>query len=175
MVQDVILAILGGVTQYATPFIADDSDTARNMDHITVEAAKNRARYAFDASKDSLQDNRALGLTQVPTRCQQPAVALLVTLVHHCSASVLADAARMFCKIASAHGICREVHYSIPEFATLAGGHWVNGMTRPWPRWGWVSTTSCNSPGRPTSSCSPPQAMSSRCVPQTCDTATHVA
>ena len=43
-VQDVILAILGGVTQYVPPFIADDSNTARHLDHITVQVAKNRAR-----------------------------------------------------------------------------------------------------------------------------------
>ena len=32
VVQDVILAILGGVTQYIAPFIADDSDTTRHLD-----------------------------------------------------------------------------------------------------------------------------------------------
>ena len=36
VVQDVILVILEGVTQYNAPFIADDSDTARHLDHITV-------------------------------------------------------------------------------------------------------------------------------------------
>ena len=44
VVQDVILAILGGVTQYIARFIADDSDTARHVDHITVQVAKDRAR-----------------------------------------------------------------------------------------------------------------------------------
>ena len=36
VVQDVIMAILGGLTQYVVPFIANDSDTARHLDHITV-------------------------------------------------------------------------------------------------------------------------------------------
>ena len=44
VVQEVILAILGGVTPYVAPFIADDSDTARHLDHITVQVAKDRAR-----------------------------------------------------------------------------------------------------------------------------------
>ena len=44
VVQDVILAILGGATQYVAPFIADDSDTARHLDHIMVQVAKDRAR-----------------------------------------------------------------------------------------------------------------------------------
>ena len=44
VVQDVILAILGGVTQYFATLIADDSDTARHLDHITVQVAKDRAR-----------------------------------------------------------------------------------------------------------------------------------
>ena len=121
VVQDVILAILGGVTQYVAPFIADDSDTARHLDHITVQVAKDRARYAFDASRDSLQDDRTLGLTRVPTRCQQAAVALVGTLVHHRSTSVRAEVTKMFWEIAGAHGICPEVHYPVPEFATLAG------------------------------------------------------
>ena len=43
VVQDVILAILGGVTQYVAPFIADNSDTARHLDHITVQVARDRA------------------------------------------------------------------------------------------------------------------------------------
>ena len=43
VVQDVILAILGGVTQYVAPFIADNSDTACYLDRITVQAAKDRA------------------------------------------------------------------------------------------------------------------------------------
>ena len=81
VVHDVILAILGGVTQYVAPFIADDSDTARHLDHITVKVARDRARYAFDASLDSLQDDWTLGLTRVPKRCQQAAVALVGTLV----------------------------------------------------------------------------------------------
>ena len=83
VVQDVILAILRGVTQYVAPFIADASDTARRLDHITVQVAKDRARYASDASQDSLQGDRTLGLTRVPTRCQQATVALVGTLVHH--------------------------------------------------------------------------------------------
>ena len=62
VVQDVILAILGGVAQYVVPFIADDSDTARHLDHITVQVAKDKARYAFDASRVSLQDDRTLRL-----------------------------------------------------------------------------------------------------------------
>ena len=67
VVQDVILVIQGGVTQYVAPFIADDSDTARHLDHITFQVAKDRARYAFDASRDSLQDDRTPGLTRVPS------------------------------------------------------------------------------------------------------------
>ena len=74
MVQDVILVILGGVRQYVAPFIADNSDTARHLDHITVQIAKDRVRYAFDSSKDGPQDDRILGLTRVPTGCQQAAV-----------------------------------------------------------------------------------------------------
>ena len=83
VVQDVILAILGGVTQCVAPFIADDSDTACQLYHITVEVVKDRAQYTFDALRDSLQDDPTLGLTRVPTRCQQAAVTLLGTLVHH--------------------------------------------------------------------------------------------
>ena len=89
-------AILGGVTQYVAPFIADDCDTARHLDPITVQVAKDRARYAFDASQDSLQDDRTLGLTRVPTRCQQAAVALVGTLVHHRPTSVRAEVTKMF-------------------------------------------------------------------------------
>ena len=130
VVQDVILAILGGVTQYVACFIADDSDTARHLDHITVEVAKVRARYAFEASRDSLQDDRTLGLTRVPTRCQQAALALVGTLVHHRSTSVRAEVTRMFWKIAGEHRLCPEVHYHVPEFATLAGGDWVHRVPR---------------------------------------------
>ena len=84
------------------------------------------ARYAFDSSRDSLQDDRTLGLTRVPRRCQQAAVALVGTLVYHCSTSVRAEVTRMFWEIASTHGICPEVHYPVPEFATLAGGDCIH-------------------------------------------------
>ena len=130
VVQDVILAILGGVTQYVAPFIADDSYTAGHLDNITVEVTRDRARYAFDASRDSLQDVRTLGLTRVPTRCQQAAVALVGTLLHHCSASVRAEVTSMFLEITSAHGICPVVHYPVPEFVTLAGGDWLGRVPR---------------------------------------------
>ena len=130
VVQDVILAILGRVKQYVAPFIANDSNTARHLDHITVQVAKGRARYAFEASQDSLKDNRTLGLTRVPTRCQQAKVALVGTLLHHRSASVRAEATRMVWEIASAHGICPEVHYLVSEFTTLAGGDWVHRVPR---------------------------------------------
>ena len=46
------------MTQYVAPFIPDDSHTARHLDHITVHVAKDMAQYAFDASRDSLQDDR---------------------------------------------------------------------------------------------------------------------
>ena len=39
LAEDVILAILGGVIQYVAPFIADDSHTARHVDHITIQVA----------------------------------------------------------------------------------------------------------------------------------------
>ena len=130
VVQDVILAILGGVTQYVATFIADYSDTARHLEHITVQVANDRARYAFDASRDSLQDDRTLGLTRVPTRCQQAAVALVGYLVHHRSTSVRPEVTKMFWEIAGAHGICPEGHYPVPEFATLAGGDWVHRIPR---------------------------------------------
>ena len=128
--QDVILAILEGVMQYAAPFIADNWDTARHLDHITVQVAKDRARYDFDASQDSLQDDRTLGPTRVPARCQQAAVALMGTLVHHRSASVRAEVTRMFWEIASAHSICPGEHYPVPEFPTLAGGDWGHCIPR---------------------------------------------
>ena len=126
VVQDVILVIPGGVTQYVAPFIADDSDTARHLDQITVQVAKDRAWYAFNASRDSLQDDRTLGLTRLPTRCQQAAVALVGTLVDHRSA----EATRIFWEMAGAHGICPEVSYPVPEFATLPGGNLVNRIPR---------------------------------------------
>ena len=53
-----------------------------------MQVAKDRARYAFNASRDSLQDDHTLGLTRVPTLCQQAAVALVGTLVRHRTASV---------------------------------------------------------------------------------------
>ena len=57
-------------------------------------------------------------------------MALVGTLVHHRSASVRAEVTRMFWEIAGAHGICPEVHYPVPEFATLAGGNWVHRIPR---------------------------------------------
>ena len=66
----------------------------------------------------------------VPTRCQPAAVALVGTLVHHRSASMRAEATRMFWEIAGAHVICPEVHYAVPEFVILAGGNWVHRI--PW-------------------------------------------
>ena len=82
--------------QYVVSFIAKNSDTARPLDHVTTLVAKNRVRYAFDASWDSLHNHRTLGLTRVPTRCQQPSVALVGSLGHHCAASVHGKATKMF-------------------------------------------------------------------------------
>ena len=130
VVQDVILPILGVVTQYIAPFIAHDSDTTHHLDHIRVQIARDRARYTLNASRDSVQDHRTLGLMRLPTRCQQAAVALVGTLVHHRSASLRAQANRMFWEIGGAHEICPEVHYPVPEFATLAAGDWVNCVPR---------------------------------------------
>ena len=41
-----------------------------------------------------------------------------------------AEVTKMFWEIAGAHGICPEVHYPVPEFATLAGGDWVHHIPR---------------------------------------------
>ena len=76
----------GGPTLYVASFMADD--TAPHLDHITVQDPKDWAQYAFDASWDSLEDDRNAGLTSVPTWCQQAACALVGTLVQHGPASV---------------------------------------------------------------------------------------
>ena len=157
------------------PFIADDFDTARHLDHITVKVPKSRARYASDTSQDSLQDDWTQGLTRMPTRCQEAAVALVGTLIDHCSTSRLAEVTRMFWEIASAHSICPELDYSVTEFATLAGDNSVHAYAGPWPPWGWGSTTPLRAPGQPRPSYSPPRVTSSRCAPLSCGTATRAA
>ena len=119
-----------GMTQYIAPFIADNSDTARHLDHITVKVAKHRARYALNTPRDSLQDDWTQGLMRVPTRCQQGTVVLVGTLVPHRWASVRAEATSMFWEIAGEHGFCPVVHCPVPEFTTLAGGNWVNRIPR---------------------------------------------
>ena len=63
-------------------------------------------------------------------------MALVGTLVHHRSTSVRAEVTKMFWEIAGAHGICPEVHYPVPEFATLAGGDWVHRVPRALPALG---------------------------------------
>ena len=57
-------------------------------------------------------------------------MALVGTLIHHGSTSVRAEVTKMFWEITGAHGICPEVHYPVPEFATLAGGDWVHRIPR---------------------------------------------
>ena len=37
-------AIPERVIQYATPFIADDLETARDLNHVTTQVARHRAR-----------------------------------------------------------------------------------------------------------------------------------
>ena len=120
----------GGVTQYIAPFIANSSETAWHMDHITVQVAKDRARYALDPSPDGPEDRQTLGFTRVPTRCQPAATALVGTRVHHGSASVCDKAARMFWELAGAHGIPPKVNYPVPEFASVAAADFISGMPR---------------------------------------------
>ena len=132
MIQDVILAVLRRRIQYVVTFVAQDSNTARYLDQVTTQVAKDRALYAFDASRDSLQNDRALGLPRVPTRCQQAAVALVGTLVHHRVALVRAETAKMFWEIAGAHGICPEMHYPVPELASLARVTGCTAYPGPW-------------------------------------------
>ena len=117
------------MTQYVAPFITDDSETARLLDHITVQVAKARARYAFDARGTACRMTGPWGLRECQ-RGASAAVALVGTLVHHCSACVRAEVTRTFSEIAGAHGICPEMHYPVLEFATLAMGDWVHRIPR---------------------------------------------
>ena len=57
-------------------------------------------------------------------------MSLAGTLVQNRTACLRAEATMMFCKIPRAHRICSEVHYPVPEFATLAGGDWVHRVPR---------------------------------------------
>ena len=81
----------------------------------------------------------------------------------------------MFWEIAGAHGICPEVHYPVPELATLAGGDWVHRIPRALaaPRVGLYNPS--RAPGKPMSNYSPRRATSSRCAPPRCGTATRAA
>ena len=44
VVRDIMLAILGEMTQYVAPFMADNTDIARHLDDITVHISKHRAQ-----------------------------------------------------------------------------------------------------------------------------------
>ena len=134
VLQDIILAILGEVTEYAAPFIADDSDSARHPDHITVQVAKDKARYAFNASRDSLREDRTLGLTRVPTRCQQAPQALVGPIVHNHSASVRTNPPE--CSGTS------PVHMASAPRCTIPSSRW-----RPWCGATW--SIAYPGPGRP--------------------------
>ena len=57
-------------------------------------------------------------------------MALVGTLVHHRSTSVRAEVTKMFREKAGVHEICPEVHYPVPEFATLAGDDCVHRIPR---------------------------------------------
>ena len=57
-------------------------------------------------------------------------MALVGTLVGQRSASVSAEATRMLWNITNMHGICPELHYPVPEFATLAKGDCVHCVPR---------------------------------------------
>ena len=46
------------MTQYIAPSMAEDSDTAQHLDHISGGVTKDRARYAFDASQPTGQPDR---------------------------------------------------------------------------------------------------------------------
>ena len=93
--------------------------------------AKDWARYAYNASRDSLHEDRTLGLMKVPTWYQQGVVAFVGTLLNQRSALVHTEAAKVFSKIAGAHGICLRLYYPVPEFVSLAGSDWVHRPGRP--------------------------------------------
>ena len=63
----------------------------------------------------------------------------------------------MFWEIAGAHGICPEVHYPVPEFATLAGGDWVQRIPRALAALGVGLYNPSSAPGRLMSNYSPRQ------------------
>ena len=175
VVQGVILEILGGGTQYVAPFIADHSDTARHLDHITVQVARGRARYAFEASRDSLQDDRTLRLTRMPTRCQQGAVALMGTLVHHRSTSVRAEVTRMLWEIPVLTAFAPRCTTPSQNSQPWRGATGSTAYPGPWPPWGGGSTAPLRAPGQSTSNYSPHRATSSRCASPSCSTATCAA
>ena len=102
-------------------------------------------------------------------------MALVGTLVHHRATSVRAEVTKMFWEIAGAHGICPEVHYPVPEFATLAGGDWVHRIPRALAALGVGMYNPIACPRRLMSNYSPRRAKSSRCAPPSCDTATRAA
>ena len=70
VVQDIILAILGGRPSTLPPLSRTTLTPRATWTTSRSRSQKNRARYAFDASGDLLQDDRTLGLTPVPTRGQ---------------------------------------------------------------------------------------------------------
>ena len=176
VVQDVILAYLGGgVIQYVATLIAEDSDTARHLDHVTTQVMNDRARYAFDATRNNLHNDRALGLTRVPTRCQQAGMAPLGTLVHHRAASVHAEATRMIWEVASGHPICPRCTTSSQNSHPWRG---VTGSTvypGPWLPWEWGSKTPFSAPRQPMSIHSPRRGTLLCCAQPGSGAGTHAA
>ena len=96
VVQDVILAILGGLTQYVGP-----SSPTSQTPRATWTTSRSRSQSTGHSTPPTPHGSAyrkigTMGLTWVPTSCQQVAVALIGMLVHHRSASMRPKATRMF-------------------------------------------------------------------------------
>ena len=172
VVQDRILAILGVPTQYVAPFITDDSNTARHLDHITVQVAKDRARYAFDAAcrMTGPWDSR---------ECQRGANRQQWPFWAHSSTTAPPPCTPRSPGCFGKSPARTEYAPRCPPLSRNSQPWWgATGCTAypgPWPPYEWGSTAPSRGPGRPASNYNPHRAASSRCALPSYDTATRAA
>ena len=175
VVQDVILAILGGVTQYVIPFIADDSDTARYLDHITVQVPKDRARCAWTPRGTACRTTGpwgSHGCQRGASRQQWPSwVHSSTTAAPPCAPRSPRCSGKLPARTKYAPRCTTPSRSSQPWREASRS----TAYPGPWPPWEWGSTTPSRAPEQPTSNYSPHQATSSRCAPPSYNTATRAA
>ena len=130
--HEVMAAVVGGIVQYAAPYLSDTAEAVIKLNTAIKAAALQFKKLPKDLSNVAVRSGHGLQLADVQVICRDSVVATMAQLTHQRSTTVLDELRAMLrdMHVKCTYGVCGQFMVPSASFATHAGNTWVDRVLR---------------------------------------------